>query len=121
MFTAKKLEGVPNDRDIRAFLEEGCEFEGKLTFHGVVRLNGKFRGDIESDDTLIIGETAQVEGRLTVGSLIVGGHVSGEIRARHRMEILATGRVEGTVEASALITHEGASLVAQLKVSRHAG
>jgi cytoskeletal protein CcmA (bactofilin family) len=77
MFASKKSDGAPNDREIRAFLEEGCEFEGRLSFTGVVRLNGKFRGDIESEDTLIIGDTAQVEGKLTVGAIIVGGHVIG--------------------------------------------
>jgi cytoskeletal protein CcmA (bactofilin family) len=120
MFQAKKPDGAPNDRDIRAFLEEGCEFEGKLTFSGVVRLNGKFRGEIESDDTLIIGETAEIEGRLSVGAIIIGGRVLGEIHSRHRVEILATGVVEGVVNAPMIITHEGASLVAQVKVRRNA-
>jgi cytoskeletal protein CcmA (bactofilin family) len=118
MFNAKKAEGIPNDREIRAFLEEGCEFEGKLHFTGVVRLNGKFRGDIESEDTLIIGDTAQVEGTLRVGALIVGGKVSGDIHSRHRVEILATGAVEGTITSPTLITHEGAGMVAQVRVTR---
>ena len=122
MFTAKKLEGgAPNDREIRAFLEEGCEFEGKLSFSGVVRLNGKFRGDIDSDDTLIVGDTARIEGCLRVGAIIVGGHVSGEIHSTHRIEILSTGVVEGLVVSPTLITHEGAMLVAQMKIQRDGG
>jgi cytoskeletal protein CcmA (bactofilin family) len=119
MFNAKKLDNnALNDREIRAFLEEGCEFEGQLTFSGVVRLNGKFRGTIDSDDILIVGDTAQVEGRLRVGSIIVGGRVSGEIYSKHRVEILATGLVEGLIEAPILIAHEGAVLTAQLKIQR---
>lgn len=117
MFHARRSEGgTPNDREIRAFLEEGCEFEGKLSFTGVVRLNGTFRGDIESEDTLIIGDTARVEGTLKVGALIVGGHVTGEIHSRHRVEILASGKVEGLIVAPSLVTHEGAGLLAQVKV-----
>ena len=118
MFTAKKGDGIPNDREIRAFLEEGCEFEGKLTFSGVVRLNGRFRGEIESDDTLIVGNTAQIEGKLRVGALIVGGHIVGDIVSRHRVEILSTGLVEGRIESPSLVTHEGAMVVAQLNVKR---
>lgn len=121
MFHARKSEGgTPNDREIRAFLEEGCEFEGKLSFTGVVRLNGKFRGDIESEDTLIIGDTAQVEGTLKVGALIVGGRVTGEIHSRHRVEILASGAVEGLIVAPTLVTHEGAGLLAQVRVTKAA-
>jgi len=118
MFNAKKLEGIPNDREIRAFLEEGCEFDGKLAFSGVVRLNGRFRGDIESDDTLIVGSTAEVEGRLRVGAIIIGGHVVGDIISRHRVEVLATGVVEGKIESPSIVTHEGAVIVAQLNVRR---
>lgn len=120
MFQAKKIDGAPNDREIRAFLEDGCEFEGKLAFTGVVRLNGKFRGEIESEDTLIIGDTAQVEGRLHVGAIIVGGRILGDIHSRHRVEILGTGVVEGTIHSPMIITHEGASLVAQVTVRRNA-
>ena len=114
--SAKKQEIAYNDREIRAFLEHGCEFEGKLQFSGVVRLNGKFKGEIESSDTLIIGDTAMVEGTLRVGAIIVGGRVSGEITAKHRAEILSTGIVEGTLSAPALITHEGAQIFGQFKV-----
>ena len=38
----------------------GCEFEGKLCFQGTVRINGAFRGEIYTPDTLVIGENARV-------------------------------------------------------------
>ena len=114
--SAKKQEISYNDREIRAFLENGCEFEGKLQFSGVVRLNGKFKGEIESNDTLIIGETAEVEGTLNVGAIIIGGKVNGEIHAKHRAEILSTGFVNGNLVSPALITHEGAQIVGQFRV-----
>jgi cytoskeletal protein CcmA (bactofilin family) len=118
MFSPKKVDNAPNDREIRAFLEEGCEFEGKLHFSGVVRLNGKYKGEIESNDTLVIGDTAFVEGRIRVGALIVGGKIIGDIQALHRVEVLATGFIQGTLEAGTLVTHEGAVILAQLAVQR---
>jgi cytoskeletal protein CcmA (bactofilin family) len=108
MFAAKKSESSYNDRDIRAFLEHGCEFDGRLTFSGVVRLNGKFTGDIDSIDTLIVGETAEIEGTIKVGAIIIGGRVKGDIKSLHRIEILATGKVEGRISSPILVTHEGA-------------
>jgi cytoskeletal protein CcmA (bactofilin family) len=116
MFTSKKSEALTNDREIRAFLEEGCEMEGRLQFSGVVRMNGRFRGEILSEDVLIVGTTATIEGHLQVGSLIVGGHVNGDVKARLRVEILATGFIEGTVESPALVTHEGGMVCGQVKV-----
>lgn len=114
----KKPEPSYNDREIRAFLEEGCEFDGKLNFSGVVRLNGRFIGDIDSEDTLIIGETAVVEGNVRVGFAIVGGRVIGDIHTKHCTEILSSGTVEGSVTSPSLISHEGAQILGQMNVRR---
>lgn len=112
----KKSEPNYNDREIRAFLEEGCEFDGKLNFSGVVRLNGKFAGDIDSEDTLIVGETALVEGNVRVGFAIIGGRIKGDITTKHCTEILTTGIVEGSITSPALISHEGAQILGQMTV-----
>lgn len=114
----KKPDNSYNDREVRAFLEEGCEFEGKLNFTGVVRLNGRFFGDIDSEDTLIIGETALVQGNIRVGAAIIGGRVIGDVSTKHCTEILATGYIEGTIASPTMITHEGAQIVGQLTVQR---
>jgi len=114
----KKTEPSYNDREIRAFLEEGCEFDGKLNFSGVVRLNGRFRGDIDSEDTLIIGETALIEGNVRVGFAIIGGRVIGDITTKHCTEILATGFIEGSVTSPSLISHEGAQMLGQMNIQR---
>ena len=110
MFQSKKTSNAINNKDIRAFLEQGCSLEGKLRFEGVVRLNGTFKGDIDSKDTLILGETAYVEGNIRIGSLVVGGHIKGNITAGHRVEILPTGCVEGHCRAPIIIAHEGSEL-----------
>ncbi|MFZ9519188.1 MAG: bactofilin family protein [Silvanigrellaceae bacterium] len=112
----KKTDAAYNDREIRAFLEEGCEFEGKLNFNGVVRLNGRFFGDIDSDDTLIIGETALVQGNIRVGVAILGGRVVGDVSTKHYTEILSTGIVEGSITSPKMITHEGAQIIGHITV-----
>jgi cytoskeletal protein CcmA (bactofilin family) len=114
----KKPDSSYNDREIRAFLEEGCEFEGKLTFTGVVRLNGKFYGDIDSEDTLIVGETALVQGNVRVGVAIIGGKVQGDIVTKHCTEILASGYIEGSINSPKMITHEGGQINGHIAVIR---
>jgi cytoskeletal protein CcmA (bactofilin family) len=117
MFARRKSDFSFNDRDLKAFLEHGCEFEGKLTFSGVVRLNGKLRGDIESEDTLIVGESAEIDGTLNVGAAVIAGRVTGDIKAKHRIEIHATGIVSGTIQSPTLVTHEGAQLMGQVHIT----
>lgn len=114
---AKKVESA-NDGSIKAFLEYGCEFEGKLSFSGIVRVNGRLKGDIISESCLIVGETAVIEGTLHVGSLIIGGRVHGEIVAKERIEIQATGQVSGKVRAPILVSHEGAQLEGDVVIAK---
>jgi len=88
-------------------LDKGCEFDGKLSFEGVVRIDGTFRGEIFSHDHLIIGEGATVDATIHVGILEVGGSLKGTIVAKERVTIHSTGHLEGKVEAKELEVHRG--------------
>lgn len=91
-------------------LDKGCEFHGKLTFEGIVRIDGVFQGEIFSQDHLIIGDGARVEAEIQVGELEVGGSFKGKIVARDKLIVHSTGRVEGTIQARELEVHRGASM-----------
>jgi len=102
-------------------LDKGCEFEGKLSFEGVVRIDGVFRGEIFSQDHLIIGDGAKVEAHLQVGILEVGGFIKGNIMARERVIIHATGRVEGKIETRELEVNRGSRFDGEIAMSALVG
>jgi cytoskeletal protein CcmA (bactofilin family) len=89
-------------------LGAGSEFEGKLTFQGSVHIDGKFKGEIQTQDELNIGQSAKVSAEINVGSIVVHGEVQGNIRAKSLVELEATARVFGTIETPALIVKKGA-------------
>ncbi len=64
--------------DVHTLLGKGSEFEGKLTFEGQVRIDGKFSGQIFTKDTLVIGEGARVNAEINAGTVIVNGAGRGE-------------------------------------------
>ena len=75
-------------RELTSLIGEGSSFDGKLLFEGRVRIDGKFHGEIVSDDVLVIGERAEVDAKIEVGSLIVlGGTLRGEVRAAKTVEL----------------------------------
>ena len=51
-----KMKGFAAE-DLNGFLDEGTEFSGELRFRDVMRVDGRVKGRIVSDNTLIIGET----------------------------------------------------------------
>ncbi|MDW7645157.1 MAG: polymer-forming cytoskeletal protein [Desulfuromonadales bacterium] len=112
MFTKKEENAMKKEtpiekREIKAFLGPGSEFEGKLVFDDIVRLDGAFRGEIASKDTLIVGEAADIQAEITVGSLILSGRFKGNIKASNRVELRAPAVVEGNIETPVLIVEEG--------------
>src|SRR3989304_2480413 len=67
MLWKKPHAKAPKANDLTAFIDEGSEIEGKYTFSGTVMLNGRFRGEIVSNDTLIVGEKGVGNPRLRRG------------------------------------------------------
>jgi cytoskeletal protein CcmA (bactofilin family) len=94
--------------EITALLGRGTQFEGKLYFEGRVRIDGAFKGEIRSDDTLVIGDGADVHAEIDVATVIVrGGVVHGNIRARTAIELHAPGKVIGNLHAPSLFIDRG--------------
>ena len=98
---------TPRRSELTAFIDEGSEMEGRYTFRGTVMLNGKFKGEISSGDTLIIGERAVLHADVRAGRVTVSGEVTGNLRATERVELKRTARVYGDVEAPVVVVEEG--------------
>ncbi len=93
--------------DLTAFIDEGSEIEGKYTFSGTVMLNGRFRGEIVSNDTLIVGEKGVVNAAIRAGVVLVSGEVVGNVSASERVELRGSARMYGDVEAPVVVIEEG--------------
>ncbi len=96
--------------EIKAFLGPGSQFEGKLVFNEIVRLDGAFRGEVTSHDTLIVGESAEIQADVQVGTLILSGRFKGNIKAKSRVELRAPAQVDGSIETPALSVEDGVIL-----------
>ncbi|MDP3286186.1 MAG: polymer-forming cytoskeletal protein [Desulfobacterales bacterium] len=90
-----------------ALLGVNTVFEGRLSFHGTVRIEGHFKGDISSDGTLVIGEHGIIEADINSSCVVISGEVHGNINADSSIEILAEGKVYGNIFTPSLIIHEG--------------
>jgi cytoskeletal protein CcmA (bactofilin family) len=93
--------------EINTLLGRGSEFEGKLTFEGTVRIDGKLSGEIFSDDVLVIGEGAEISAEIEVGVIIVEGNVTGNIRAKRAVELHSPARMKGNIETPSLYIDKG--------------
>jgi cytoskeletal protein CcmA (bactofilin family) len=119
MKDAKKRDW--DETKISGYFDEGSEFNGDLKFRGSFRIDGTFKGKIESDSLLVIGDKGKVEADIAVGCVIINGEFRGTVNAAERVEVHDHGRVYGTIIAPKLVVVEGAYLQAQCQTSDYAG
>ena len=93
--------------EISAVIEEGCKFEGNLSFNGVARIAGIVNGSIFSNDTVIVSEGAIINADINANIVLISGVVKGNVKASSRVEIIKPARFEGIITTPSLIVEEG--------------
>jgi cytoskeletal protein CcmA (bactofilin family) len=117
MLKRDELTSVPAaSGDLNALLGRGSEFEGKLTFEGTVRIDGKFTGTIVTNDVLVIGEGAKVNAEINCGTVIVHGEINGNVKAKSAVELHHPARMRGNVETPSLMIEKGVVFEGQSKM-----
>ncbi len=96
------------EKTIRAFLGEGTEFKGVISFEGTVRVDGVLEGEVVTEDTFIIGAAARVTATIQAGVVIVMGRVDGKIEAKEKCEIRTGSHVKGEIFTPSIYIEEGA-------------
>ncbi|MAG33463.1 MAG: hypothetical protein CL908_21510 [Deltaproteobacteria bacterium] len=94
--------------NLTAFIDQGSEFEGKLSFKDTVRIDGTFSGEISSDNTLIVGESGQIHATIKSVCVVISGLVEGDIHASQQILLHKTAVVSGDLDAPTIVMEEGA-------------
>ncbi len=92
---------------ITGLLAEGCSCEGRLSFEGTVRIGGNFKGEIFTNDTLVINPGARVDAQIEADTVIVCGFVKGNMFARRKVIMHPPAVFTGTVTTPSLRIDEG--------------
>jgi len=103
---------------LTAFIDQGSEFSGKLSFKDTVRIDGRFEGEITSDNTLIVGETGQVHAEIRSETVIISGEVKGNIVASSQVTLHKSARVTGNLTTEVLVVEEGSELNGQISMGK---
>lgn len=94
--------------DWSGFLEKGVKVEGKLETTGTFRIDSAMKGTLVSEDLLILGEHASIEGKIEGNRVVIGGRFDGIIHARGRVEIQTRAIVTGEIRTPCLSIEPGA-------------
>lgn len=92
---------------VTGFLGSQTEFLGKLSFSGVVHLDGAFQGEIISRGTLVVGSESVIHAEIHSNVLKIAGEVHGDLTATERIELYPPAKVYGNIRTPSLVVEEG--------------
>jgi cytoskeletal protein CcmA (bactofilin family) len=110
----RKPAAPPVVGDGYSVLDAQLTVVGDIETDGTLRVDGRLQGSVRRAGVVILGAGATVEGSIAAAEVVVGGTVTGDIRATQRVELQPTAVVTGDVEAGTLLLPEAGGLRVRL-------
>jgi len=101
---------------LTAFIDQGSEFEGKLSFRDTVRIDGRFNGEITSENTLIVGESGEIDAEIRSKTVVVSGSVNGNVIAEAKVVLHKTAKINGDIQTPSIVVEEGAMITGKINM-----
>ena len=99
----------PDNEEATSVIGEGSVFEGTFEVTGNLRVDGKFKGDLDVTETLVVGKNGQVDAAVKTKNAVVAGTIQGDLNASDKITLQSGSRLEGEMVTSKLVIEEGVS------------
>ena len=101
-----------------ANIGKSISIRGDLTGNEDMVIEGQVEGKVDlPNNQLTVGANGSVKAEIHAKGIVIVGHVVGNVFGLERIEIQATGRVEGDVTAPKLSVSEGAQINGAIKMT----
>jgi cytoskeletal protein CcmA (bactofilin family) len=108
----------PKQPRIDTLIGKTARVHGDVEFQGGLHLDGHIAGAVRSDDardsSLSVSATGSIDGPVQATNVVLNGTVRGDIRARERVVLGATAKVEGNVYYGVIEMTLGAQIIGTL-------
>lgn len=102
-------------------LAKNTRFNGVLRFSSSLKIEGYFKGTIESEGFLGIGKEAEVKADIHALSANIEGAVVGDVSVKGKLELSSSASIRGSVRASEIKLKDGMELVGDVQMLRDPG
>jgi cytoskeletal protein CcmA (bactofilin family) len=106
--------------EVSAFVGKGVVFKGAISYNGTVRIDGTLEGEIQTDGILLVGEDAILNAKVTAGTIVCKGKITGDITAREKMKLRAPAVINGGVMTPMLSMEDGVLFNGTLEMEQQA-
>ena len=102
-----------------ANIGKSISIRGDVTGNEDMVIEGQVEGKVDlPNNQLTVGANGNVKAEIHAKGVVIVGHVVGNVVGLERVEIQATGKVEGDVSAPKLVVAEGAQLNGAIQMTQ---
>lgn len=95
---------------VNSIIGAGTFFKGTIAVSGLLRIDGDFRGNVQTDGRVIIGRGGRADCTIDAATVVIGGVFRGTIYARDKVIALESAIVTGNIYGPRLIAESGVLL-----------
>jgi cytoskeletal protein CcmA (bactofilin family) len=118
----KKPEGAATKSDaIENIIGRSCLIRGDLSSEGAFRIDGTIEGSVDSQASIVLGETGVIRGGVRGTDVVIAGTVQGDVICAGHLEILARGKIEGDIAAKSMRIETGGIFCGTSRMGGHVG
>ncbi len=103
----KKNLKVKSSDQPETVIGSGVNLTGDLNIKGPLTIHGNVRGQINSDDSVFIGDGAKISGPVMGCDIVLAGEVEGNVMAKESLHLMSTSKLTGEIQAPSLIIDKG--------------
>lgn len=103
-----KITKTTENISVATIIAPDTDMEGNIDSNGVIKIEGRYRGDIYSKTDVIIEESGIVKGNINAVNISIAGSMEGNVKCFELLEIQSSGRLIGDIEVKSILIEEGA-------------
>ena len=97
-------------KEVETIIGPSVKVKGNFHGQGNIVVEGILEGSLKTGSSLYVGDKAKVTANIDAKEATIGGEVIGNIKVRGHLEIAATAKISGDIEALTLSVARGAIL-----------
>jgi len=98
-------------QEVGTIVGSSVHLTGSIKDSSDITIFGSVNGEVNSEQRIIIEETARVKGPVNAREVLISGVVAGTITAKEKIELTPSGVIKGNIDTKELLIHSGAILI----------
>lgn len=112
-----KLRNTNDQPDIKeTIIAEGVKVRGNVTVEANIWLDGVVDGSVHTKGEVSLGKSGKINGNVSGTIVLVGGAITGNVKASVKLIVLSSGKILGDVDTSGLAVEEGGTIIGNLRM-----